>query len=68
MCADARALMAEYNAATQAYARLTKELAFLAANSSLSVFTEGLEKTEEARHACERTRLAFRSHKAEHAC
>ena len=68
MCADARALMAEYNAATQVYAKLTNELAFLAANSSLSVFTERLEKTEEARHECERTRLAFRSHKAEHAC
>ena len=46
MCADARALLAEYNAATQAYARLTKELTYLATNSSISVFTERLEKTE----------------------
>jgi hypothetical protein len=68
MCTDARALLAEYNAATQAYARLTKELAFLASNTSISVFTERLERTEVARHECERTRLAFRSHKAEHAC
>jgi hypothetical protein len=68
MCADARVLMAEYNAATQAYARLTQELAPLGATCSLSVFTERLEKTEVARHECERTRLAFRSHKAEHAC
>ena len=68
MCADARALLKEYNAATQAYARLAKELAFLAANSSLSVFTERLEKTEVAMHECERTRVAFRSHKAEHQC
>jgi hypothetical protein len=68
MCADARALLAEYHAATQADARLAKELAYLATDSSSSVFTERLNKTEEARHECERTRLAFRSHKAEHAC
>jgi hypothetical protein len=68
MCTDARALLAEYSAATRTYVRLTKELAFLAANSPLSVFTERLGKTESARRECERTRLAFRSHKAEHEC
>jgi hypothetical protein len=68
MCADAIELLAEYNNATQAYARLRKELEDLAANSSLSMFAERLAKAEEVRHACENALLAFRSHKAEHGC
>ena len=60
-------MLAEYRAATLAYAELTKELERLSFNGSLSVITKQLEKTEAARNECERTRLAFGSHKTEHA-
>ncbi len=68
MCFEGRALLAEYIRATKEHAKATKHLATLAGRASLSLFSEVLAETEKARRVCERTRLAFRSHRAEHKC
>jgi hypothetical protein len=68
MCAEGRTLLAEYIKATKEHARVTKYLAKLAGTTTQSIFSEALTESETARLECERARLAFRSHKAEHEC
>jgi hypothetical protein len=68
MCSEGRTLLAEYIKATKEHARATKYLASLAGKTTQSVFSEALATSEAARKACERARLTFRAHKAEHEC